>query len=84
MQNNELETLGRYVNGVVVLKGDESVLEKFASIGFCTLGFTTKTPDGIPRETARLTNEGVRQIRREKIYRSPIKRVLYYLLNTIS
>ena len=46
-------------------------------------GITTNTEDGIPRQTAKLTPEGLEAIRMEKIYRSPVKRVLYMVYNAV-
>ena len=84
MRDNELETLSRYKRGAIVSAGDESLLERFASMDMCRIGgITTNTEDGIPRQTAKLTPEGLEAIRMEKIYRSPVKRVLYMVYNAV-
>ncbi len=77
----EYETLSKFRKCNYVSEEDKDIVYRFSSIGYVRRGFSTL--EGEVRETAKLTSLGREIIDRERILRSPIKKVLYYLLNSI-
>ena len=81
LDNREYRTLRKYQDGREIDDEDRDVLYKFSSLGMVSLGFSTTGEE--PRETAKLNGTGARRVRREGIYRSPVKRFMYSLGNMI-
>jgi len=79
--DNECETLKRYMKGAMVRPEDRDLLYRLSSTGVVRLGFSTEGCE--PTETASLTAWGRRQLHRETIYRSPIRRLIYGVLSTL-
>jgi hypothetical protein len=75
--NSEREFLLKYKNGTYVDEDDRYFLDKFLSIGLITYGLFMKNDECVG--TAKLTKEGLDELKMDGILRSPFKSFFYRL-----
>ena len=73
MENKLVEIMEKYQNGGLVDPKDTVLLDRLASVGYVKYGISPKQN----RLTARITDRGRRELKREKIYKSTPRRILY-------
>jgi hypothetical protein len=82
LTDHEYRALLPYAKGGKVDEKHRNLLNKYASLGMVRFGFSDETGEVV--ETARLTERGRRQVWREAVYRSPVKRFFYSVANRFS
>lgn len=78
----ELDTLRYYTKGNVIREEDREILYGLSAIGMVRLGLTTSGDE--PKETAKLTELGWREVGYESTRQNPLKRFLHHAVSLIS
>jgi hypothetical protein len=79
------ETLKKYMKPKEVSREDYGILEKYSTTGMILWSYTTVEEEGkkVNVPVAKLSPLARRMVQRERIWRNPITRFLYNIINSI-
>jgi len=83
LSDRAYESLRKYKVGAILDENDRYFVETWQNIGFANIGFTIRSPNKFPQETAKLTPTGQSIIEEEEIFRNPIKRFFHFLFYSL-
>ena len=64
--------------GKILTEREEKTLDQYRTDGYVHFGITKENDEF--KTTAKLTREGVRELRREKFFSNPVRRTIYNII----